>query len=65
MPHITKRMRKDGSVVYLAQMQIKRKGKWVYREACSFNHKNAANAWQKKRMVEIETPGDNLSSIFN
>lgn len=44
MAHIMERRRKDGSVAYLAQIAIKRKGKWVYREARSFDQKTAAKA---------------------
>ena len=65
MAHITERKRKDGSFAYLAQIQIKRKGKWVHREARSFDRKTAAVVWVKKRMKEIETVGEDLSSIRN
>lgn len=65
MAHIIERKRKDGSVAYLAQIAIKRKGKWAHREARSFDRKSAANAWLKKRMKEIDAAGDDLSSIRN
>ncbi|MHA3913823.1 tyrosine-type recombinase/integrase [Halovulum sp. GXIMD14793] len=65
MAHIIERKRKDGSVAYLAQIAIKRKGKWAHREARSFDQKSAATAWLKKRMKEIKDAGDDLSSIRN
>ncbi|WP_107498602.1 site-specific integrase [Thalassobius sp. I31.1] len=65
MAHITERKRKDGSVAYLAQIGIKRKGKWAHREARSFDRKSAANAWLKKRMNEINAAGDDLTTIRN
>jgi len=65
MPHITERRRKDGSIAYLAQIAIKRNGKWEHREARTFDKKSAANAWLKKRMSEIDAAGGDLSSIRN
>ena len=65
MAHIIERKRKDGTVAYLAQIAIKRKGKWAHREARSFDRKSAASAWLKKRMKEIDAAGDDLSSIRN
>ena len=65
MAHIIERKRKDGCVAYLAQIAIKRKGKWAHREARSFDRKSAASAWLQKRMKEIDAAGDDLSSIRN
>ncbi|AUR08095.1 site-specific integrase [Phaeobacter inhibens] len=65
MAHIIERKRKDGSVAYLAQIAIKRKGKWAHREARSFDKRTAAITWLKKRMKEINVAGDDLSSIRN
>lgn len=65
MAHITERKRKDGSTAYLAQINIKRKGKWVHREARTFDQKKAASAWHKKRMKEINAAGEDLSLIRN
>jgi len=65
MAHIIERKRKDGSVAYLAQIAIKRKGEWAHREARSFDRKSAASAWLKKRLKEIDAAGDDLSSIRN
>lgn len=65
MAHITERKRKDGSVAYLAQIAIKRKGKWAHRESRSFDRRTTANAWIEKRMKEIKALGDDLSAIRN
>jgi integrase len=61
MPHIVKRQRKDGSTAYLAQINIKRNGRWVHREARTFDKQSAASAWMKKRTRELEALGDDLS----
>lgn len=65
LAHIIERSRKDGSIAYLAQIAIKRKGEWAHRESRSFDRKSAANAWLKKRMKEIDAAGDDLSAIRN
>jgi hypothetical protein len=44
MPHIIERKRKDGSTAYLAQIDIKRNGWRLHREARTFDRKSAANA---------------------
>ncbi|MBS9718547.1 site-specific integrase [Pseudohalocynthiibacter aestuariivivens] len=63
MPHIIERKRKDGSSAYLAQIDIKRNGKRVHREAKTFDRKSAANAWIKKRKKEIDAAGEDLGSL--
>ncbi len=65
MAHIIERRRKDGSIAYLAQIAVKRKGKWAHREARSFDQKSSAKAWLKKRMKEVEAAGNDLSTIRN
>ncbi|MDJ0628924.1 MAG: hypothetical protein QNJ44_11745 [Rhodobacter sp.] len=65
MAHIVERKRKDGTIACLAQIAIKRKGKWAHREARSFDRRNAANAWLKIRMKKIEAAGDDLSTFRN
>ena len=61
MPHIIERERKDGSTAYLAQIDIKRNGRRLHREARIFDRKAAANAWIKKRTKKLEALGDDLS----
>ena len=53
---ITKRRRKDGSAAYMAQIALMRDGKFVHREAKSFDRRPAANAWIKKREIELAKP---------
>jgi hypothetical protein len=57
MGTITARKRKDGTVGYLAQIVIKRKSKVVHREALTFDRRQAANAWLKRRETELAVPG--------
>ncbi|ADP70996.1 integrase family protein [Rhodomicrobium vannielii ATCC 17100] len=52
MGTILPRKRKDGSIGYIAQIFIKREGK-RHREARTFDRKQAAAAWIKKRETEI------------
>jgi integrase len=54
---IIARKRKDGSVGYTAQILIKRKGVIIYREAQTFDRKQAAGAWLKRRETELAKPG--------
>lgn len=61
MPHIIERKRKDGSTAYLAQIDIKRNGRRLHREARTFDRKAAANAWIKKRSKGLDALGDDLS----
>lgn len=57
MGTINARKRKDGSTGYTAQILIKRKGKIVYRKAQTFDRRQAAAAWLKKRETELAAPG--------
>lgn len=57
MATITPRKRKDGSVGYTAQIRIMRDGKKVYSESQTFDRKQAAQSWAKKREAELEAPG--------
>jgi hypothetical protein len=57
MGTITARKRKDGTVGYLAQIVIKRKSKVVHREAMTFDRRQAAHAWLKRRETELAEPG--------
>lgn len=57
MGSIKERKRADGSVAYLAQIIVKRKGHPTHREAQTFNRRPAANAWLKNREAELREPG--------
>jgi integrase len=57
MGTITERKRKDGSKGYTAQIRIKRDGAIVHSEAQTFERKQAASAWLKKREAELSEPG--------
>ena len=57
MAHIVPRKRRDGSTGYTAQVVLKRGGKVVYREAQTFDRRQAANAWAVRREDELSKPG--------
>lgn len=57
MGTIVSRKRKDGTTGYSAQILVKRKGQIVHRETQTFDRKQAAQAWLKKREAELATPG--------
>lgn len=57
MGSIKERKRAGGSIAYLAQIIIKRKGHPTHREAQTFNKRSAANAWIKNREAELKEPG--------
>lgn len=57
MGTIVARKRKDGSIGYTAQILRKQKGVIVHREAKTFDRKQAAQAWIKKRETELAAPG--------
>ncbi len=63
MAQIRERKRKDGSVAYVAQINIRRNGKWAHRESRTFDKRTSAAAWLKKRMKEIDAAGEDLSPI--
>ncbi|MEP5732407.1 MAG: site-specific integrase [Sulfitobacter sp.] len=63
MAQIIERKRKDGSTAFVAQINIRRNGKWAHRESRTFDKPASAAAWYKKRMKEISDAGDNLTSI--
>lgn len=63
MAQIRERKRKDGSVAYVAQINIRRNGKWAHRESRTFDKRTSAAAWLKKRMKEIDAAGEDLSAI--
>lgn len=57
MGTINARKRKDGTTGYTAQILKKQKGKIVHREAKTFDRKQAAEAWVKRRETELSEPG--------
>lgn len=57
MGSITTRKRADGTVGYTAQIRLKQGGQVVHSEAQTFDRKQAANAWLKKRETELAQPG--------
>lgn len=57
MGTIVARQRKNGTTGYTAQIQLKRKGVIVHREAKTFDRKQAAQAWLKRRETELAEPG--------
>lgn len=65
MATIVERKRKDGSVAYLAQIIIKRKGKTVFQESRTFDRRTAASAWAKMRTKEVAAAGDQLAKLKN
>lgn len=57
MGTITARPRKSGGIGYTAQIRIKREGQVVYQESQTFDRKQAAQAWVKRRETELAEPG--------
>ena len=57
MGSIIKRKRKDGSVAWLAQIAIRRRGKTVLRENRTFELRSTAAAWIEKREKDLAKPG--------
>ncbi len=57
MGTITPRKRSDGTVGYTAQIRIRRDGKIAHNETHTFDRKQAATAWLKKRESELGAPG--------
>ncbi len=57
MGTITARRRKDGTNGYTAQIRIMRNGERVYQESQTFDRKQAAQAWIKRRETELTVPG--------
>lgn len=56
MGTISERPRKNGSIGYNAQVVVQRDGK-VQRESKTFDRRQAATAWIKKREHELSQPG--------
>src|SRR4051812_29429585 len=57
MGTILARKRKDGSTGYTAQILRKKQGAIILREAKTFDRRQAAGAWLKRRETELSEPG--------
>lgn len=57
MATIRSRKLADGTVRYTAQIRVKCEGMQVYQESQPFARKQAAQAWVRKREVELDQPG--------
>ncbi|RZI62315.1 MAG: site-specific integrase [Rubrivivax sp.] len=57
MGTILSRKRKDGTIGHTAVIRIKKKGKVVHTESETFDRKQAAEAWLKKRETALAEPG--------
>lgn len=57
MGTITSRKRKDHSTAYTAQIRINRDGKTVYQESQTFDRKQVAQGWIKRRETELAQLG--------
>ncbi len=57
MATITKRKTKSGKLRYTAQIRIRRDGRLAHTEARTFSTLAAAEAWGKRREVELSAPG--------
>jgi len=57
MGTITARKRSDNTVGYTAQIRLKKDGKIIHTESLTFDRKQAAAAWLKKRETELAVPG--------
>lgn len=57
MGTIVERKKADGSVVYVAQILLKQKGKIVFREGRTFARRPAAAIWIEGREKELRKPG--------
>lgn len=57
MGTITARKRSDNTTGYTAQIRLKKAGRIIYTESLTFDRKQAAVAWLKKRETELAVPG--------
>lgn len=57
MGTITSLCRKDGTTGYTVQSRIMRDGEQVYQESQTFDRKQIAQAWLKRRETELAEPG--------
>lgn len=54
MGTIVSRRRKDGSLAYTAQIRLKQDGKLVHSEAATFDRRQLANEWIRRREAEFD-----------
>ena len=54
MATITKRMKVEGSIVYRAEIVIKKDGVIIHRESKTFDKTKLANDWSIRRKVELQ-----------
>lgn len=57
MGTITTRKRQDGTSAFTAQIRIVKAGAAVYQESQTFDRKQVAQAWVKRRETELAEPG--------
>ncbi|AMM13896.1 hypothetical protein AX768_07060 [Burkholderia sp. PAMC 28687] len=57
MGTITTRTNADGTTSYKAQVRIRRGGTVIHQETQTFDRKQAATAWTKKRETDLAKPG--------
>ena len=57
MGTITARKRKDGTTGYTAQIRVKRDGKVIHSESETFDRKQDALQWMRRREGELAKPG--------
>jgi integrase len=60
MGTIIQRSRTDGSIAYMGQISLMRDGRIVHRESKTFDRRQAASAWIRKRETELSKPGAQL-----
>jgi hypothetical protein len=63
MATITSRIRKDGSISYLVQIRIRKKGIIIYQENKTFDQKKPAQKWARHRESYIDNEG--IGSLLN
>ena len=54
MGTIVSRRRKDGSLGYTAQIRIHRQGKCIHSESETFNRRQLATEWMRRREAELD-----------
>lgn len=54
MGTITQRRRANGEIGYTAQIRVKQDGKLVFSEAATFNRKQLATEWLRRREAELD-----------
>jgi len=62
---IIERKRRDGSIAYLAQIVIKKKGKIIFHDSRTSDTRKAAGKRVKKRIKEVRGADDDLGKLKN